>query len=98
MFIFYEWFQASCIEKIGGVKGDANGEVVLEKIVHSLISPTFLPQVITDIYTIVSQDIYFNKHEHEHYYYDYHYYCHRWAGLEKANKKKKKLPYVVWHI
>lgn len=38
-------FQASCIERIGGDKGDADGEIVLERIVHCLISPTFLPQI-----------------------------------------------------
>lgn len=48
MFNFFYWFllfQASCIERIGGDNGDADGEVVLEKIVHCLISPTFLPQI-----------------------------------------------------
>lgn len=39
------FFQVNCILAIGGDDGNAEGEIVLERIVCSLISPTFLPVI-----------------------------------------------------
>lgn len=37
--------QSNCISRIGGEDGKADGEIVLEKIVHALISPPYLKEI-----------------------------------------------------